>query len=1566
MNREQAEKLLAALIFDDLDEASKAELQAYLQTDDELRDRLADMRMAAKLTTAAVNDGPAPTLSADRLENLKRLAAIKVVKQPASYWRYVKAMAAVIIFLLFIGAILTPKLSRVRQYSTTVARSLRSYDIEMTGGTAVNVPFKPSTPSSGLAEATTDLYAANADVKQNEPVGGPPYAGGRMGGMGGYGADGSKVVADDTWSFSATGESRPSEGYELGKPLSQSEVIFESKSYSVPTYAGIPEAREPAASGPPIANSARFFDRTGDSEVAMFTLKSGRAADTPSNKALEWGVKTDSSSTLAAAQNQVPLMGDTPSASDVFHKAEQKRIEELYIGSLNAYSQGNYAEARRGFLEVQQSGLHNAAPGRRPQDYIATIDLLSSPTRPIAAPSSTVRAAGQDGDLTVGRDTEARLAELNAVKRTDIDKEKRTKELLDRAYAYEKEQKHEAALGQVDAALATDPLNNEALILKQTLDDTMYQRRQNTLSTKMKLERPNTLQNADEAMIAYSGEMNYPKNWRELVNSQFRKEDKPMDLDKENVRVAEQLEQKVDLSRLTPGTTFGEAIEVLRTSVEPPLSIQVVWRNLDEVAAIKRDTQVQVDGPRQVRLRDALDGLLRAATPAPSNQAQVDNPVSYHLENGVVTIAMRDNLPPTKLEVRVYDISDLASKPWDGLLASASPVTAEGTTSGTNNTTSGGGIAGSYGGMMGGMGAGMMGGGSMAMSLKGLIEQSVNPETWHENYPDTGEAQIALYPQSTSTKMAVSQTPEGHAKITKLLTELRKALNEQVARDTPVAGRGTTRAVRPGEENTGGAPIIAGLVPGSRQAESAPAAAKGADVKLEMNFRDAPVETVVKYLSEKGGLTTVASGGVPLDGRVTIISEKPVTVDEAVTMLNSTLKDRDAVAVRTGETLRVTTVARAKTMNLPVVHVTKDSDVPENNDQVMTFVIPVRYVDAATLSQNLISLLPEYATLEANRDGNALIMTDSASNVRRAMKIIQTLDTQLPSEASEVRTWRLTYGQASTTAQLLNNIFQSSSTSSRSSDRNGPFSGTLPDAGKVVAAADDRTNSIVVRAPKAALSIIDGMLMEVNKRTTDPNQPAVARPEVQPAEDADRVPAAARFKVVPVNPWVMTEKDSQSTFALDVDTASYALCRKYIRGGYLPPLGAVRMEEFVNAFDYAYPQRNDATFAVYADGAPSPFAPAGQDVTLLKIAVKARTVGRDQRKPAHLVFVVDVSASMGQPDRLPTVQAALSALADKLSEGDRVSLITCARDAALLLETVSAKDKNAIRQKIEAMQPAGPTNLIAGLKLGYATARKGFVAGQINQVVLCSDGVANIGQTDANDVLREVAADRKQGITITCVGVGYGAYNDAFLEGLANRGDGRYVFLDSGPEAQNALVGHLTSTLQTVATDARIQVQFNPSRVRRYRLIGYENRDIEDKKFRDDTVDAGEVGSGQCSTALYEVELTGTSAQDGAADIGTVYIRYRNADTSQIEEISRPLAGSIVRKRTVQEDPRFFLAAGAARFAEWLRQSEHVQHTTPADIQRVLDQVSAALPLDRDIKDLASLAHQADNLPRAP
>ncbi len=511
--------------------------------------------------------------------------------------------------------------------------------------------------------------------------------------------------------------------------------------------------------------------------------------------------------------------------------------------------------------------------------------------------------------------------------------------------------------------------------------------------------------------------------------------------------------------------------------------------------------------------------------------------------------------------------------------------------------------------------------------------------------------------------------------------------------------------------------------------------------------------------------------------------------------------------------------------------------------------------------------------------------------------------------------------------------------------------------------ATRKKGQIIVFGRKDMREKVKKMIEEIDRPS---RQSAVDRTGKLGGEDGPDLPAASRFKVVPVNPWVMAGRDSLSTFALDVDTASYTLCRRYIRGGFLPPAGAVRMEEFINYFNYQYPQRANPTFKVYAEAARSPFAGKGKDLTLLKIGVKARTVGRDQRKAAHLIFVVDASASMGQPDRLPLVQKALGLLLDKLSAADRVSLITCADEARLHIEATSAGERKKIRGAIDAIQPSGSTNLLAGLKLGYAVAQRAFAPKQINHVILCSDGVANVGQTEAEAVLKAVAAERKQGITITCVGVGYGSYNDAFLEALANRGDGSYVFLDSAGQAQRVFVEQLAATLQTVAKDARIQVDFNPDRVRRYRLIGYENRDIEDKRFRDDTIDAGEVGSGQCSTALYELELVGRPSADRQEDLGTVFVRYRHAETGRIEEISSRLRSSVVRRRTVASAPRFYLAACAAQFAEILRQSEHAQDGNLTEVSRVAEQVSLALPLDRDVRELAEQIRKAEHLPASP
>jgi len=466
--------------------------------------------------------------------------------------------------------------------------------------------------------------------------------------------------------------------------------------------------------------------------------------------------------------------------------------------------------------------------------------------------------------------------------------------------------------------------------------------------------------------------------------------------------------------------------------------------------------------------------------------------------------------------------------------------------------------------------------------------------------------------------------------------------------------------------------------------------------------------------------------------------------------------------------------------------------------------------------------------------------------------------------------------------------------------------------------------------------------------------------EEDPVEDDGELPSAPR-EPPPVNPFVLTAKDRFSTFALEADTAAYALTRRYIRKGYRPPAAVVRMEEFVNAFDYNYPSQAKRTFTVHAEAAPAPF---GRGLTLLKIGVRGKVLGRDGRKPAHLVFAVDASGSMAREDRMPLVKHALSLLVDQLGEEDRVTLIAYGTRARLMLEAAPAEDRASIRRAVESVECGTSTNIQAGIELAYELAARHFRAGEVNRIILCSDGVANVGPSDAESLLAKVEKYRDQGITFTSVGVGAGSYDDRMLEQLANKGDGNYVFVDSRAEARRVFVDDMSATLQTIAKDVKIQVEFNPERVRRYRLIGYENRDVADKDFRNDAVDAGEIGSGQSATALYELELVGANV-DRVPDPGTVYVRCRNLDSGEIEEISSRLTNALIARRTPEGDPRFFLAACVAEFAEILRGSEHARDGSLPGVEQAMIRVANALPLDERVQEFLKLIRQSQGLPQA-
>jgi Ca-activated chloride channel family protein len=430
-----------------------------------------------------------------------------------------------------------------------------------------------------------------------------------------------------------------------------------------------------------------------------------------------------------------------------------------------------------------------------------------------------------------------------------------------------------------------------------------------------------------------------------------------------------------------------------------------------------------------------------------------------------------------------------------------------------------------------------------------------------------------------------------------------------------------------------------------------------------------------------------------------------------------------------------------------------------------------------------------------------------------------------------------------------------------------------------------------------------------------------------------------------------------STFAIDVDTAAYTLMRKHIQNGVLPPAEAVRTEEFVNFFDYDYRAPERQTFAVYTSLAPTPFG----DGRLLKIGVKGKRLGREEQRPAVLTFVIDTSGSMDTPDRLGLVRRSLDLLIEELGEADQVAIVQVDSQARLILPPTTLGERNAIAAAIDGLQCSGSTHLEDGIKLGYEVAAQAFTGGSVNRVLLLSDGAANLGSADAEQILSMVESHRSQGIFCSVFGFGIGAYNDEILEQLANKGDGSYRFIDSQEEAKRVFVDELAATLHVIASDVKIQVEFYPEQVKTYRQLGYENRQLTKEQFRDDGVDAGEVGSGESVTALYEL-VAGVNTDQ---PLGVVRVRYRDAATGEVEEIAHPIRRSDAVASFEEASPQFRLAAAAAEFAEILRGSPFADGADYGAVADVLRPVALDLRLDQRVQELLQLVQRAPGLPRA-
>jgi len=485
----------------------------------------------------------------------------------------------------------------------------------------------------------------------------------------------------------------------------------------------------------------------------------------------------------------------------------------------------------------------------------------------------------------------------------------------------------------------------------------------------------------------------------------------------------------------------------------------------------------------------------------------------------------------------------------------------------------------------------------------------------------------------------------------------------------------------------------------------------------------------------------------------------------------------------------------------------------------------------------------------------------------------------------------------------------------------------------------------VVSRPGSAGQVI------VTPRSQTPN------PDLPP----ESWPADMFFKQYGVNPLIDTKEEHLSTFAMDVDTASYTVMRKYITDGRLPPADSVRVEEYVNYFNYDYPSPETGAFAIHLEGAPSSFR---EGYYLLRVGLQGKRIDASQRKDAVLTFLIDVSGSMSDNNKLEMVKKALGMLVDELRPADTVGIVVFTTQAREVLQPTSASEKSRIMSVVNSLRPENTTNVQDGLTLAYKMASRAYRKGLINHVILCSDGVANVAGTDANTILAQAKEYAGRNITLSTVGVGMGNYNDVLLEQLADKGNGNYAYVDTLEQAHRVFVENLTGMLQVIAKDAKVQVDFNPAVVSRFRLIGYENRAIENKDFRNDAVDAGEVGAGHNVTALYEVkfkdEVPPSASAQGNALI--VYVRYQDVETSQVREINQTFGRAQFASAFDAASPRFKLAAAVAEYAEILRASFWAKGSSLENVQGLAQRVKQALPNDKDVAEFADLVSRASRL----
>lgn len=424
--------------------------------------------------------------------------------------------------------------------------------------------------------------------------------------------------------------------------------------------------------------------------------------------------------------------------------------------------------------------------------------------------------------------------------------------------------------------------------------------------------------------------------------------------------------------------------------------------------------------------------------------------------------------------------------------------------------------------------------------------------------------------------------------------------------------------------------------------------------------------------------------------------------------------------------------------------------------------------------------------------------------------------------------------------------------------------------------------------------------------------------------------------------------NSLSTFSIDVDNASYTNVRRMLNQGNQPPIDAVRTEEFINYFDYDYPTPSKSDiFSVYTEMGECPW---NSDHQLMHVGLKGYTVPIEELPPSNLVFLLDVSGSMEDNNKLPLLKKSFKLMVNRLNVRDKVSIVTYAGDERLVLESTSCENKHEIIASIDNLSSGGSTNGEGGIEMAYNQAMNNFIPEGNNRIILATDGDFNIGRSSGGDLTRLIEEKRDLGVYLTILGFGMGNYKDSKMESLADHGNGNYFYIDDIGESNNILVDNLAGTLFTIAKDVKIQVEFNPKFVSEYRLIGYENRLMNAEDFADDEKDAGELGAGHTVTAIYEIKPGAAGKNDlkyqqlistNSVEFATIKLRYKkpDEDESQLMEL-------IVKNSTKNLDENskaFRFSAAVAAFSLILRESKYINDYS---LEKVLTLAKSTLNLN--------------------